>query len=396
MSNWSKANFQTRPPFDSFFLGGFECSTHKTRAGRRLDLISATNHDVFAAADYALLKTQGIRTVREGLRWHLIERSPGCYDFSSVLPILAAARGAGVQIIWDLCHYGWPEDLDIFSAQFVKRFASFARAFAVLLAAETDQVPYCAPINEISFFSWACAEAGIFYPYAQGRGSELKMQLVRAAIEGAEAIWAVNAQARMVQIDPLVNVIADSPHMEIRRAAERYRLSQFEAWDMLAGRLRPQLGGRPEHLDIIGVNYYPHNQWLWPDRQMVSRDDPLYRPLRDLLREIYARYRRPLFIAETGTEGDERPGWLRYVGDEVRAALRAGVPVGGICLYPILNHPGWEDDRHCHNGLWDYADESGRREICEPLAREMRNQIMLIEQEAEASLGTALFPKEAA
>lgn len=40
--------------FGSFFLGGFECSTHLGRDGRRHDLVAATQHDVLAAEDYAL------------------------------------------------------------------------------------------------------------------------------------------------------------------------------------------------------------------------------------------------------------------------------------------------------------------------------------------------------
>jgi hypothetical protein len=35
--------------FPSFFLGGFECSTHRNIAGRRLDLIAGTRHDLLAA-----------------------------------------------------------------------------------------------------------------------------------------------------------------------------------------------------------------------------------------------------------------------------------------------------------------------------------------------------------
>jgi hypothetical protein len=63
--------------FASFFLGGFECSTHRLRNGRRLDLVAATEHDRLAASDYRVLREHGIRTVREGLRWHLIEASSG-------------------------------------------------------------------------------------------------------------------------------------------------------------------------------------------------------------------------------------------------------------------------------------------------------------------------------
>jgi hypothetical protein len=153
---------------------------------------------------------------------------------------------------------------------------------------------------------------------------------------------------------------------------------------MLAGRSRPELGGRPAYLDVIGVNYYPWNQWIFVDHlepgPTVKRGHPRYRPFRELLAEVYARYRRPLFVAETGTEGDARADWLRYVGEEARAALQAGVPVEGICLYPIVNFPGWDDERHCQNGLWDYADAAGRREVHGPLAQELRRQQLAIEE----------------
>jgi hypothetical protein len=59
----------------------------------------------------------------------------------------------------------------------------------------------------------------------------------------------------------------------------------------------------------------------------------------------------------------------------VLMALEAGVPVEGICLYPIVNHPGWDDDRHCHNGMFDYADAEGGREVYQPLADEVDRQI---------------------
>jgi hypothetical protein len=76
-------------------------------------------------------------------------------------------------------------------------------------------------------------------------------------------------------------------------------------------------------------------------------------------------------VAETGIEDETRPAWLRYMTREVFAAMAQGVPVEGVCLYPIVNHPGWDDDRHCHNGMFDYADDTGEREVYAPLAEEM-------------------------
>jgi hypothetical protein len=158
---------------------------------------------------------------------------------------------------------------------------------------------------------------------------------------------------------------------------------------MLAGRIEPELGGTPEALDVIAVNYYVHNQWTYPGGHgsMIEPSSPDYRPLRDMLIEVWERYRRPLFIGETGIEDAARPIWLRYVSAEARAAMQRGADLHGICLYPILNHPGWDDDRHCYNGLWDYADEAGERDIYRPLAVEIENQ-------AEAFRHPALAPTE--
>ncbi len=142
------------PPglFDSFFMGGFDCATHRRRDGRRLDLTAATHHDVNTAADYRMLGEHGIRTVRDGLRWHLIEIAPGCYDWSSFLPMLRAAQQTRTQVIWDLAHWGWLDDIDIWTSAFIDRFARFARAAAQVVRGETDTVPFYVPVNEISFW----------------------------------------------------------------------------------------------------------------------------------------------------------------------------------------------------------------------------------------------------
>jgi hypothetical protein len=366
------------PLFKSFFAGGFECSTHRVRDGRRLDELAATRHDRFVARDYARCRAQGILTVREGLRWHLIESSPGRYDFASVLPMLRAAREARTQVMWDLCHFGWPDDLDCFSPAFVERFAGLAGAFSRLLRAESDGTPCIAPMNEISWLSWSAAEMGIVAPYVRDRGFDFKRQLVRASIAAMEAVLEVDPRTRFFHNEPVFNVVPDPERPEDAEAAETYRRYQFQAWDMIAGRLEPELGGDPSFLDVIGVNYYPWNQWLYAGPKVggatIDASTPGYRPFRDMLGEVHARYGRPLFIAETGREGERRASWLRHIGDEVEAALEQGLPVEGVCLYPIVDFPGWENDRHCDCGLWGYADERGEREICGPLALELARQ----------------------
>lgn len=150
---------QSEGLFKSFWQGGFESSTHRLRNGQRLDVIAASSHDRRAAQDYRLLQSFGMHTVRDAVRWHLVEQQPGRYDWSSVLPQIRAARETGSEVIWDVLHYGWPDDIDLWTPQFAERFAAFAHGFAQLLARETDTIPFFAPINEISFFAWAADQS---------------------------------------------------------------------------------------------------------------------------------------------------------------------------------------------------------------------------------------------
>jgi hypothetical protein len=129
--------------------------------------------------------------------------------------------------------------------------------------------------------------------------------LVRAAIAATRAIKHVDPQAKFVCAEPLIHVAAAPDAPQDVPAAEHKRLSQYESIDLLTGRLEPELGGSRDLLDLIGVNFYPDNQWY-----LYGSTIPLghyaYRPLHHMLAEAHARYDRPLFIAETGAEGTAR------------------------------------------------------------------------------------------
>jgi hypothetical protein len=372
-------------PFVSFFQAGFECSTHKLRDGKRLDLVSSTAHDRFLANDYVRMLEVGMRTAREGVRWHLIEPRRGEYDFSTVLPFIETSQRMGIQIVWDLFHFGWPDFLDIFDPEWATALTELGFRFAKVLRRESSDISFIAPVNEISFVAWGGGDAAHINPFGQGRGPELKRQLVRGAVGASRAIRSELPNARLVAPEPAIHIVGDPNRPDDVRQAEEYRTSMFEAWDMLSGRLHPELGGDPSFLDIIGLNYYDRNQW-WNYGETIWRGEKEYRPFREILKEVYDRYRRPMFVAETGTEDAKRRSWFAYICEEVRAAIRNGVPMHGICLYPVVNHPGWNDDRHCYNGLWDYASPTGEREIYEPLADELRSQQILLRSNSHDEL----------
>ena len=195
--------------FSSFVQGGFECSTHRRRDGRRLDLIAATAHDGNSGSDYRQLQELGLLSVRDGLRWHLIEPRQGSYDWSSFIPMLRAAQSSGMQVVWDLMHYGWPDDVDIWSPQFVSRFSRFAAHVARIVKSEADDIPFYCPINEISFHAWAGGEVAYLNPFGKGRGLELKVQLARASIAAMQEILDFDPRARFVHCEPAIAIVAD-------------------------------------------------------------------------------------------------------------------------------------------------------------------------------------------
>ena len=138
----------------------------------------------------------------------------------------------------------------------------------------------------------------------------------------------------------------------------------------------------------MGVNYYWNNQWLDHSEPLSPFDTARFTPVRELFARAHARYGKRIFLAETSIEGWARAAWLQYISEEVRGAIRAGVPMEGMCLYPVLSHMGWDEDRYCPNGLFELEPHHhGRRLVHAPLAQELRRQ------QAEFA---ALFPAAAA
>ena len=83
-------------------------------------------------------------------------------------------------------------------------------------------------------------------------------------------------------------------------------------------------------------------------------------------------------VAETSHFGEGRPQWLNEVASEVERVRGAGVPVQGICLYPLVDRPDWSNfDQWHHSGLWDVDERPApaaplRRVLCADYAAALR------------------------
>ncbi len=359
-------------PFASFFQAGFECSSHRRRDGVRLDLIKATSHDRHIESDYRQCADLGFKTLRDGLRWHLIEKTPGKYDWSSWMPALEAAERLDLQIIWDLFHYGSPDHVDQAAGDFPERFTDFAIAAVEVQQSVSGRPPIICPLNEINFMAWA-VDDGYFPRVGPRQKGWFKQQLVRTAIAAARAVKERWPEAVIVWAEPLIHIAPHDRRRATARAAEQNLQGMYEAYDWIMGKARPELGGDPLLVDLIGLNFYPHNQWYYkgPTIPMGHHE---YRPLAEMLVEFAERYQKPLFISETGAEGSGRPAWLHYVCDEVREARGRGADVRGICIYPVTAYPGWDNSRHCEVGLFSPVGSDGKRQVYRPLVEELQRQ----------------------
>ena len=364
--------------FDSFFMAGFECSSHRRRDGVRLDLIRATAHDKHVRSDYRQCRELGFRTLRDGLRWHLIEKAPGKYDWSSWLPALEAAEQLGMQVIWDLFHYGSPDCVDQGAPDFPQRFTDFALAAIEVQQSVSGRPPVLCPLNEINFLSWA-VDDGYFPQVGPKQRGWFKDQLVKSAISAATAIKREWPKATIVWAEPLIHIAPHDQRRATIKGAQQNLEGMYEAYDWIIGKARPELGGNRSLVDLVGWNFYPHNQWYW-NGPTVPMGHHEYRPLSDMLIEMAHRYGKPMFLSETGAEGTGKPSWLHYICNEVRDAMSRGADMRGICWYPITAYPGWDNSRHAETGLLSTITSEGTRHVDERLFAEFQAQRMLFDE----------------
>lgn len=205
-------------------------------------------------------------------------------------PRLRVAQAMDLEVIWDLNHYWRHPDA-----------AAYAERVAAAVEAVCPDRPFWCCFNELSFHPVMC------------RGESFE-SVVRQSREILGCLRARLPDVRLITAEP-----AHRPH-EIGAHAALADLA-----------------------DVIGINVYPHEM-----KRSITRS----------LRDVAARYGKPVMIAETGLHKghrrrwkgiDDKGEWLRHVIDAVH---RSGVPVAGLCLYPIVNAPAWNAP---HRRRWDHG-----------------------------------------
>jgi len=350
-------------PFKTFLMGGFECADHLNAFGNRVDMTKLTGHDYRLDEDYKNLRQLNIATVREGIRWSKVEYAPYQYDWSSVDKMMEAAQENGIQIIWDICHFGFPDDITPLHPMFARRFGFLCENFVRHYKLKDPDIELIVtPINEVSFLSWLGGDARGTSPYCINNGWEVKYMLMKAYIEGIEKMLAADPLVRIMTTEPLIHITSsDASDYENVMMAKKQHEEQFQVLDILSGKMCPELRGKPEYLDIIGVNFYYNNQWIFQNHEFIPWGEmpphPLWKPLPSLIQEVFIRYGRPIVISETSHPGEHKANWLEKIGKDCQQILTSGIPLWGCCIYPIIDRPDWDFPETWHkSGVWDIVN----------------------------------------
>lgn len=384
-------------PFHSFWMAGFECTDKLNVHGNRVDFINLTGHLKQMDEDYQALSLFNIKTVREGIRWSVVEKQPYVYDWSVVEQMIRCGQRNGIQQLWDICHFGFPDDLTPLHPHFAPRFAALCKSFVQFYRSiDATNTLIVTPFNEVGFLSWLGGEACGTTPYCRRYGWQVKYALMKAYIKGIEVLKAADPGIRILTTEPLVNMVPkqNATEEEKRYAADIHEL-QFQVLEMLSGRLCPELGGKPEYLDLLGFNFYYNNQWIVNEEGFLpwanEGGDERWQPLSYLLEKVHQRYQRPILLTETSHPAEDRPNWINFIAEQCGEVVQKGIPLLGICWYPIIDRPDWDHLTPWHqSGIWDVVEDTNghlQRVLHQPSANALHKaQVMIRQMSTEMSI----------
>ena len=378
--------------------GGVECSVVRVADGWR-DQVHETGHHQRGAMDLAALGALGLQTLRYPLLW---ERSPAQHAWHDGQITDLARRG--IAVIAGLVHHGsGPAQTHLLDPAFPDKLAAHASAMATRYPGIDAWTPLNEPLTTARF---SCLY-GHWHPHLHDEAAFLYAvaNQCRAILLAVRAIRAVNPAARFIHTEDIGRVFATAP------LAGQARYENDRRWlslDLLCGHVgadhpfRAALeasGAPPAHLDelataeaapdIVGFNHYAtsdrfldHRLQLYPPALRGGNGHDAYADTEALrvelgpdhtgmaprLREVWARYARPIAITEAhlGCEHpEEQVRWLLEAWDAAHMLRAEGADIRAVTAWALFGLMDWntmlrERRGHYEPGAFDIRADPPR------------------------------------
>jgi hypothetical protein len=323
------------PPPQRLRLGaGLEASDFRRSFGRH-DIAALYGFNDRFREDLALLKEHGFRLLRVGTRWYQANPAPGIFDWSYLDPLWEEIVRLDLEPVPDLFHYGYPDWIDeapgsgFYGPALLDGLTAWCAAFV-----ERYRPALVSPCNEPRILAmWQETGGGYCAPFTDDCETWTVRQLARATIAACGAVHELGCRT----------LITEPWHSG--KGVEAEIDWHAAVLDRILGQTEPELGGHPDVVDIIGLNYYPfYSRW----------------PLDEMIRKGWERFHKPLWIGET-THPLREAEWFDRLVPTVLAAQAEGIPIDTVILYPIIDFIGWEPDvRWDTGGLWRVGEHGER------------------------------------
>jgi beta-glucosidase len=338
------------------------------RGERPLDEYELTQHYDNWQADLDRVRESGATMIRYGVPWYRIETIDGVYDWTWTDQVMAYfQQHRELTPIIDLMHYGTPLWLknEFMNARYPELVARFAKAFAERYKGITS---YYTPLNEPYVNAEWCGWSAKWPPYLNGLlGFALMMnQLCKGIVLTVQSLKSVQPEAVMVHVEASKKFVpADDSFIE---AAQFWNELRYLMWELIQGRIKQGhalfqwvldhhismrdlewYAANAIELDLVGINYYPQFSVNVIDQAVIEKEQipgsiaGSSLELIEIARDLYDRYKKPVFITETSFNGTEqqRIAWLNEVIQASQKMIDEGIDLYGVTWFPFLDMADW-------------------------------------------------------
>lgn len=344
------------------YLTGFE-STFAPHWPELKCILSQTRHLDKYQDDLLLVKEMGISWMRYPVPWHRIEEDEGKYDWSWFDEVMSIIKDLGLDPILDpLHHTSHPKWLEggFLNPLFPRIYNDFVRE----LAQRYPWVTWYTVFNEPLATTLFCGHEGVWYPFAKGPHSFVKMvgNVAKAICQSTATIISINPQAKFLHNDTCESIQAPDGNADSVGYAGFVNARRFLIDDLVLGRVDGRhpmwwyldefgmgaaeldwFARHPARIDIRGLDYYPaHEHDFYRHGERCPSDKP--RGYANIGLEYSEYLGLPIMLSETNVRGyiSDRITWLKYmVLQSEWLAKHPKVDFRGFCYFPVIDSTDW-------------------------------------------------------